>query len=317
MDLRWPLLTVLLLLLAGTWTWYAVRTWRQEQRPSDGLPVAKLGRVRSLPRYRAVVRQQLLQSGARVVAIGVVVLGAVLLVGRPTAEETGQGAPLPGDLILCLEASPQMYEENIALLGQAQGLVRELDGERIAITVFGDAAVPVMPLTDDYGFARQKLHQAQLAFQNLAAETGIRATGAKAGDGLVSCAKSFDRPTDERGRAVVLATGLPDATDPLYGVLEAGQVAADGDVVVYAIAPAHRSGAAASDLQQVATLTGGRMYDGAEGATTRTMARVLHEERDRLVPPDTTVRDDHPRGGTVLVLVGLCLVLGAGVRWVR
>jgi Ca-activated chloride channel family protein len=316
-ELRWWWLTLLLLLVAGGWAWYVVRTWREEQRPGDGLLIAKLARIRGLPRYRAVVRQQMVQSAARVVAVAVVILGAVFLERRPTGEETEQGAARPGDLLLCLEASPQMYEENIAVLGQARSLAGQLDGERIGLMLFSDAAVTVMPLTDDYGYAQQRLHQAQLAFRNLAADTGAQTAGAKAGDGLVSCAQDFDRPTAERGRAVVLATGLPGAADPLYGVLEAGQVAADDDVVVYAVAPAYRSVSAAADLDQVATLTGGRLYDGAENATTRALPRVLREERDRLVPPPTTVRDDRPLAGTVLVLLGLGLVLGAGVRWPR
>ncbi len=315
MELRWWWLSFLLLVGAGVWTWYAVRTWQQGRRPADGLPVAKLARIRSLPRYRSVVRQQFLQSALRVVAVAVVVLGAIFLVGRPTGEETDEGTARPGDIVLCLEASPETYDDAIALLAQAQKAIGQLEGERVGLMIFSDAAVSVMPLTDDYGFARQRLHQAQLAFASLAAETGTLTAPAKTGDGLVTCAKVFDRPTDERGRAVLLATRLPAPVTPLYGVLEAGEVAADGDVVVYAVAPGDRTTQAARDLEQVTTLTGGRFFDGATGSTDRALIRIIRDERDRLVPPPTVVRDDRPLGGTVMVLLGIGLVLVAGSRW--
>lgn len=315
MELRWWWFALLLLVVAGAWSWYAVRSWQQQEKATEGLLVAKLARLRALPRYRSVVRQQMVQAAARVVAVAIVILGTVFLVGRPTAEETQEAEPRPGDLILCLEAAPEMYQPNIEVLGQVQRAVDDLDGERIGLMLFSDAAVSVMPLTDDYGYARKRLRQAQLAFANLAAETGTQTAPAKAGDGLVSCAREFDRPADERGRAVLLASGLPAAPDALYGVIEAGEVAADGDVAVYAVAPAYRSPQAAADLRQVSTLTGGKVYDGAEGATTRAVDRLLREERDRLVPPPTTVRDDRPVGGTIVVLLGLGLVVAAGMRW--
>lgn len=315
MDLRWGWLSLVLVLTAAGWAGYAWTTWRREQRPADGLLVANIARIRSLPRYRAVVRREFVQSALGVVAAAVLILGSLLLAGRPTGEATERGPARPGDLLLCLEGSPAMYDENVRVLGRAASLLEQLEDERVGLVWFSDAPVTVLPLTDDYAIARQRLHELQLGFRNLAADTGPATSVARSGDGLVSCTDAFDRPDDERGRAVVLATSGSVGAGALYGLLEAGQVAADRDVVVYGVAPA--GGARQADLRQIATLTGGRVFDGAGSSATRAMTRILREERDRLVPPETTVQTDRPLAGSLLVLGGLGLVLFAGVRWPR
>src|SRR3546814_14083198 len=82
-----------------------------------------------------------------------------------------------------------------------------LEGERIGLTNWSGVAVTVFPLTDDYEFVVEQLDEAEQKLANYAYNF---VAGTYIGDepaslvraGPVSCVDSFDRPDEERGRAI-------------------------------------------------------------------------------------------------------------------
>lgn len=305
MDLRWGWLVVLLVAAVAGTLWWWLR--RDDEDAPHGLPVAHVDRIRALPRYRALARQQLAWAVARLVATGLVLVGAILLAARPTTAVTEDPDAVPGDLVLCLDITPPQREADNAVLAQARTLLGGLLDERVGLYGFQDTTAELMPVTDDHAFAAERIHQVQTVLRSV---EGGSAGAASAGDGLVSCVQHFDRPRSERGRAVVLlSTGQP-AADPVHSLIEAGEYAARQGVVVYGLVPPG-SGPGRADLRTAAELTGGRLLalDGP-GA----LAQALQLERDRLDPPAVPVRRDDPQLPTVLVLVGLVALLATGVR---
>lgn len=304
MDLRWSWLALLLAVAVPAIAWLSLRN-RQEPEP-EGLLVAHLDRLRTLPRYRALARQELVWTGVQLGAVVVVILGAVLLAARPTSAVTEDPPPRAGDLVLCLDVSAGRRADDVTLLAQARALTARLDDERVGLYGFQNTTGELMPLTDDHGFVSNRLHDAQKAFAGLGGGSG---PGGSAGDGLVSCVQRFDRPAEERGRAVVLLTANGPAAGAIHSTLQAAEYAADNDVVVYAV-PAGAGPAARTDLQTAAELTGGRVFDLAA----KPMDQVLDLERDRLDPRPTPVRRDTPTGALVVVFCGLAVLLLAGLR---
>lgn len=305
MDLRQGWVAVLLALAVGGALWWSLRRAPDEDAP-EGLLVAHVERLRALPRFQQLARQQLAWTVARVAAAGLVLLGALLLAGRPTEPVVEDERALPGDVLLCLDITPGLRPADVAVLAQARTLLEGLQGERVGLYGFQDVTAELMPLTDDYGFARDRLHQVQGV---LARAEGGAAGAASAGDGLVSCTQHFDRPEHERGRSVVLLSNGAPAADPVHSLVEAGEYAAQQGVVVYGLAPAAAPGR--EDLRTAAEVTGGRLLtlDGP-GA----LGEALEFERDRLDPPPVPTRRDDPLAPTVLVLVGLAVLVATGLR---
>jgi len=278
-------------------------------------------RLRTLPRYRMLARRQVLWAALQVAAVLVVLLGAALLAGRPTTVGTQDPEARPGDLLFCLDVSPTMHSDNLDVLAQVRQVIDDLDGERIGLFVFSQTTADLMPLTDDYAYARKRLHDVQEAFRELNEEylEGTSALGgepAKAGDGLVSCAQHFDRPESERGRALVLASRNQAGPDPLYTLLEAGEYAAQSGVVVYGLA-ARGTGDGLGEFRESVRFSGGRVLGlGSRGGVGPVEQIRLIEQR-RLDPPPVPVREDDPGNGSLLVLAGLGLVLLGGLRELR
>jgi Ca-activated chloride channel homolog len=319
MDLRWPWLAVLVLLGVPVVLWLSTRRFRLPV--ADGLFLAHVHRLRTLPRYRVLARRQVLWAALQVAAVLVVLLGAALLAGRPTTTGTEDPAAQPGDLLLCLDVSPSMHADNLEVLGQVRQIVDDLDGERIGLYVFSQTTADLMPLTDDYGYAKRRLHDVQEAFEELNNEylAGTSAEGgqpARVGDGLVSCAQHFDRPEGERGRALVLSSANEGAPAPVYTLGEAGRYAAGNGIVVYGLA-ARSTGEGLAEFRTSLRPTGGRVLAlGSRGGVTP-LAQIRQLERRRLDPPPVPVRDDDPGEGSLLVLGGLGLVLLGGLRELR
>jgi hypothetical protein len=320
MDLRWPWIAVLLLGLVPAVVWLSTRRFRAPV--AEGILLAHLDRLRALPRYRVLVRRQMLWAAVQVAALLVVLVGAALLAGRPTTTGKQDPEARPGDLILCLDVSPSMHSDNLDVLAQVRNIVDRLDGERIGLYVFSQTTADLMPLTDDYTYARRRLHDVQQAFSALNDKylAGTSAEGgdpAKAGDGLVSCARHFDRPLSERGRAVVLVSANDEAPAPVYTLPEAGAYAVENGVIIYGLASRATTGEGLAEFRESVRPTGGRVLGLGSRGGVGPVEQVRQIERRRLDPPPVPVREDDPTKGSLLVLAGLGLVLLGGVRELR
>lgn len=302
-DLRWTWLAVLLAVTVPALVWLSVRRHRAPE--AEGLLVAHAARLRTLPRYRELARARMLWTVAQLAAAGLVLLGGILLAARPTSAQTEDPPATPGDLVICLDLSPHLRPTGTAVLAQVRRQLGSLVDGRVALYGYQSTTAELMPMTDDHGFVRSRLADTITALSGLGGGAG--GTG-NTGDGLVSCARHFDRLDDERGRSVLLVSDGRAGRGSLHTPAEAGEYAAAHDVVVYAIAPARAGGAAG--LKAVARMTGGRTLTLSPRAT----QQVLELERDRLDEPPAAVRRDAPVPATVLVFVGLAGLLATALR---
>lgn len=304
MDLRWPLLALLLIVLLPAAYWLLGRV-RPTEAPPAGLPVAYAERLRTLPRFRELARQQLAWATFQIGAVGLVLVGTIWLSARPQTTEVVDKPARPGDLMLCLDLTAPQRAADIDLLAQARTLVGRLGDGRIGLQGYQATSADLLPLTDDHTGAVSVLHDAQTALAGLAA--GGAASGAT-GDGLISCSQGFDRPARDRGRAVVLLSADGTGSGSLHTLVEAAEYAEEHDVTVYAI-PAGATASARADLQTAAELTGGRLVTGRDA-----LAQAWDLEQSRLDPPPTPMRRDGPLVPTLLTLFGIAGLLVAGLR---
>lgn len=305
MDLKWPLLLLLLLVVLPV-AYGLLMRFLPDPEPPEGLPIAHAARLRSLPRFRELARQQLVLTQVQLVSVVLVLVGSVWLAARPMHTEIVDKPARAGDLVLCVDLTPGARQGALEALAGARALVPALREEplRIGMQGFQASTGELLALTDDLALADASLKATQETLAD-AAQDG--ATQPATGDGLVTCARTFDAPKAERGRAIVLI-GSGTSTGSVLGVAEAAAVARDRDVTVYTV-PVGASDAGRADLKAAAELTGGEMITGAEP-----LDAVWSREAVRLDPPPRPIRQDGPFVPTVIVLLGLGGLLLAGVR---
>lgn len=323
--LKWPWLVVLLAVLVIGLLVVWLRIWRL-RHPAGASYVAHAARLRSLPRYRALVqRRQLLGAFGSLAAL-VAVAGGIVLGGRVQETQMMDRDVTARDIILCLDASGSTAPWNVDVVQEFRNIVEGLQGERIGLTVWNNAAITKFPLTDDYGFVLDRLDEAEAAFgswseiypseefDDYTAGTwseNRQQQSSLVADGLVSCVQRFDRLDEERGRALVLATDGEQRGRGLFNLEEAGAYAAEDGVVVHVIAnPGEPDVDGDIDgLQAVASETGGSFAQLGTGGSAADVVEEINElEAAKIERPPLVQQLDEPRIGQVLALVGVGLL---------
>jgi hypothetical protein len=324
-ELKWPWLVVLLsavvVVLLVAW----VRVWWR-RTPRGAAYVAHAARLRSLPRYRTLVRRRSMLGGFGSVAALVACAGGILLGGRLQETQTLDQDEAARDIMLCLDASGSTAPWNVDVVEAFRDIVQRLEGERIGLTIWNNAAITKFPLTDDYEFVLDQLEQAEDAFAGwddyFASEDFYDYTAGSfvakhdrqsslVADGLVSCVQRFDRLDEDRGRALVLATDGEQRGRGIYTLPEAGGYARDHGVAVHTIAnPGEpRENGDLAGLEAVAEETGGTYALLGTGGSTEEVVESINElEAAKIERPPLRQVVDRTEPGTVLAGIGVGLL---------
>lgn len=282
---------------------------------AEGVGIARAERLRGLDSVTSAVRRRLLVVALFTVLLVVASLSAGVVAARPQSAETIQPVSTSRDIMLCLDVSGSMTEVDVEVLDVFQELVPSFEGERIGLVIFNSSPVQVFPLTDDYTLIEERLASMKESFDYIDYIPEhwvgtLNGPGASLiGDGLAACALSFDRPDDERTRAIVLATDNYVAGDSTVTLPEAAAYASSLGVRVFALNPFQDESAESLELIAAAESTGGQSY-GLRDTTTvgDIVADVQEQAATELIGEAQVVWNDTPELWIVIVLVA---VLGA------
>jgi hypothetical protein len=331
------------LLLAAAALWRAFRPDPQENVRRR--PVAHADRLTALPEYRAALRRHRRWLAVAALAAGTLVVSTVAAAARPAELSTIRPEQRNRDIMLCLDSSGSMSSADSAVVEVFGVLAKEFDGERIGLTIFDSSAVQVFPLTDDYEYVQEQLKLAKAAFDGDPGSAGFldgtwSGRGSSLiGDGLASCVNGFPPAgsgaeagsaapaTDvagpdgsrRRSRSIVLATDNYLSGDPIFTLEQAGILARERGVTVYALNPGDFDygpgpGQPGERLRTTAEASGGAYYAlDTPDAVADIVRRVQDTEAAVLKGAPRAVVSDVPDVPlTVALLSGLVL---AGASW--
>jgi len=237
----------------------------------------------TLPTSGAVV---LLKRGVQkivVILVWLLVVAALarpVWVGEPIVKETSAR-----DMLLVVDLSGSMEAKDLETAGER---VTRLDavksvlnqfidrrrGDRLGLAVFGSAAYPQAPFTEDYEVVRALLGELQ-----------PRMAGPRTmiGDALGLAIRLFEASESDNKVVIMLTDG--NDTGSQMPVSRAAQIAADNGITVHTIAMGDPAtiGEEALDvktLEEISTMTGGRFFLALD----RNELDGVYDELDRIEP---------------------------------
>ncbi|WP_423917646.1 vWA domain-containing protein [Frigoribacterium sp. 2-23] len=294
--------------------------WRRRDRERlrrQGTPVAHSERLTSLPAYRRLVGRY--RALLVVALVGVIALGGMsaLLAARVSSVSVVEPESYKRDVILCLDVSGSMTEVDSKIADTFATLAKGLDGERIGLYLFDSSSVQAFPLTDDYAYVQTQLQQYRDSFDSYG-ENGTRywsgtdlGKGASLiGDGLASCVLGFDdADSNTRPKSIILATDNYVNGQALLTLTQAGALAKEKGVRVYAINPAdfgtdQIADQVATELKTTVDDTGGGYY-ALDDATTvsQIVSEIDAQEAGLFTGTRRLVVTDDPGPLTVAALI--------------
>lgn len=324
--LLWPWMLAALGVLAVVLA--VLGLWLPRRRRDRGLPVAHVDRMTALSAFRGALLRYRLWIGGALIASVVAALVAGAVAARPSGIHANQEEDYKRDIMLCLDVSGSMVDVDAEILGVYQQIAAGLDGERVGMRIFDASSVMAFPLTSDYDYIAEQLGRYQRALNgtlgadeqfNYLAGTASGLGASLVGDGLASCVLDFaDLESSERPRSIILATDNIVNGQQIFSLPQAGQLAVNHEVRVYAINPFDWGGDMASqELRDTAEGTGGAYFplDFAQ-TVPQIVDRVNAIEAGYIeTPPQIQVVD---RPGAlpliVLILTGVVCVVAWRVR---
>ena len=91
--------------------------------------------------------------------IMVCLVGVVGIAGRLVACLVHFEALVSCDIVLCLDVSTSMVTVDAEVLNTFSTLIKEFDGERVALVVWNSTAQTMVPLTDDYDLLQDQFDE--------------------------------------------------------------------------------------------------------------------------------------------------------------
>lgn len=316
----WPLLLVWIIILGvGGWL-LRRRLGTKDSRPTDALAAAHTDQVRRTARYQQLARTHWRWSIVQLVAVGLAVLGTVLLTTRFATAATDRPEQHNRDIVLCLDVSDSMTSVDAGILAAFADIAAGLEGERIGLTIWNSSAITIFPLTNDYAFIANQLDGAATALEefdfDFTAGTVQGEGSSLIGDGLASCLQRFDRPEETRSRSIIFASDNKVSGEQVFELPEAADLAIEREVAVYGVTPPYGlDGDEGAAMKKTLDRTGGvtRSLDNPDLAA-ELVDQIEAEEAQRMEGSPRRIVADRPLVGLLLVGLGLAGLAVAGWR---
>lgn len=267
---RWPWLLILGVLVAALTVLLCL--WRQskssQQRKQTGANdtqalVWSLDQDLNTETASNLFRQWRALSRLACLLLLMALLATIGLAGRPSTVDRTRETGHSRDIVLCLDVSGSTLPYDRQVLMSYLDLIKNFQGERIALSIFNSTSRTVFPLTDDYEMVTGELQKASRILKGVQSQDQIdkmsdkqyqaisdwlegtqnrKDTTSLIGDGLVGCAALLpDFSTKSRAKtdtavnrssSVVLATDNVVSGKPTYTLEEALALTGKTGIVV-------------------------------------------------------------------------------------
>ena len=260
-------------------------------------------------------------------------IASSILTARVIEEKTTSNEIYNRDILICMDVSGSMYEQNEKIIDAYKEIVKGLKGERFGISIFNSSSYLLLPLTDDYEYIEETLETLATSldyssnydkYKNVDLETRLYysnyiwyGTGVDsergsslAGDGLASCIFDFPKIEEKRSRTIIFSTDNFVAGTELINVTDAAVMAKKRNIKIHSITPITYKNKETEALENASKSTGGKLYVFNEGQTVDGVIKEIEqEEKSILKGPIKSYIIDYPTVPFIILLISFLILI--------
>lgn len=307
MELMYPFLILVIIVIL---IFVLVIKNKKDDKYKNGIKVANTQYIKSIPYYKEIVKKQKFFSAIVICFAIISIIFSSILIARPVTSKVTEETKYSRDIFLCMDVSTSVNDLNENLVSTLKDTVKNLQGDRVGISIFNTSSTLIVPLTDDYDYVLDTLENLQKALkvnneadyknedfyylqQYIRAGTlvGNPERGSSIiSDGLASCVYNFPDLNENRSRIIIFSTDNEMSGEPIITLSEAANLCKEKNITVYPIAPSSVRKTDLEGLKNVAEVTGGKVYTETTSNTTTSIVKNINEKAKSVTK--TSVKKD-------------------------
>lgn len=307
MELMYPFVILVIIVIL---IFVLVIKNKKYDKYKNGIKVANTQYIKSIPYYKEIVKKQKFFSAIVICFAIISIIFSSILIARPVTSKVTEETKYSRDIFLCMDVSTSVNDLNENLVSTLKDTVKNLQGDRVGISIFNTSSTLIVPLTDDYDYVLDTLENLQKALkvnneadyknedfyylqQYIRAGTlvGNPERGSSIiSDGLASCVYNFPDLTENRSRIIIFSTDNEMSGEPIITLSEAANLCKEKNITVYPIAPSSVRKTDLEGLKNVAKVTGGEVYTETTSNTTTSIVKNINEKAKSVTK--TSVKKD-------------------------
>lgn len=295
MELMYPFVILVIIVIL---IFVLVIKNKKDDKYKNGIKVANTQYIKSIPYYKEIVKKQKFFSAIVICFAIISIIFSSILIARPVTSKVTEETKYSRDIFLCMDVSTSVNDLNENLVSTLKDTVKNLQGDRVGISIFNTSSTLIVPLTDDYDYVLDTLENLQKALkvnneadyknedfyylqQYIRAGTlvGNPERGSSIiSDGLASCVYNFPDLNENRSRIIIFSTDNEMSGEPIITLSEAANLCKEKNITVYPIAPSSVRKTDLEGLKNVAEVTGGEVYTETTSNTTTSIVKNINEK---------------------------------------
>lgn len=307
MELMYPFVILVIIVIL---IFVLVIKNKKDDKYKNGIKVANTQYIKSIPYYKEIVKKQKFFSAIVICFAIISIIFSSILIARPVTSKVTEETKYSRDIFLCMDVSTSVNDLNENLVSTLKDTVKNLQGDRVGISIFNTSSTLIVPLTDDYDYVLDTLENLQKALkvnneadyknedfyylqQYIRAGTlvGNPERGSSIiSDGLASCVYNFPDLNENRSRIIIFSTDNEMSGEPIITLSEAANLCKEKSITVYPIAPSSVRKTDLEGLKNVAEVTGGEVYTETTSNTTTSIVKNINEKAKSVTK--TSVKKD-------------------------
>ena len=311
MEIKYPIFLIIFLGIYFIIVFHDIK-----KKSKNNKKVANTYFIKNTDMYKSIIKKYKLLLFALFTLLFICIFCSSLLNSRLVTTSTHTNEIYDRDIILCLDVSGSMTKLDAEITKSYEDIINNMKGERFGIILFNSSSYTLLPLTDDYEYAKNIIKDTTNAFEGSKKydmksmkyiHDGTREGEGSSiiGDGIASCILGFPKIEEERSRIIILGTDNEVAGDQIITVPEAGELAKKYKVTIYPLAP-YQYNMNTKELEDIAKKTNGKYYNIKDTTKTKEIVNEIEKKEKTLreTTPVTTV-NDHPQIPLIIIVISL------------
>ena len=311
MEIKYPYLIIIFIII-----FFLIIFIKGRRKNKNSKKVANTYFIKNTDIYKSVISKYKFLIYSLFCILFICVVGCSLLTSRFVSTSTHVNEEYDRDIILCLDVSGSMASLDEEIVKSYGEIIDGMKGERFGIVIFNNSSYTLLPLTDDYDYAKDVIKNTVKAFKGYKSfdyeslkyifDGTTEGSGASIiGDGLASCVLGFPKLDEDRSRVLIFGTDNQVGGSQIITVPEAGALAKKYKISIYPLDP-YGYGKESEELKDLANKTNGKYYNIKDTNKTKSIINEI-EKKEKTVRKTSKITSvvDHPEVPIIIIIFSL------------